>query len=64
MPPPDAPTVSAVVPLFDERDNLPELYRRLTDTLREAACGPFLQSTTQIDRSTPERRHLVARPWP
>ena len=33
MPPPDAPTVSAVVPLFDERDNLPELYRRLTDTL-------------------------------
>ncbi len=35
MPPPDAPTVSAVVPLFDERENLPELYRRLTDTLAD-----------------------------
>jgi len=33
MPPPDAPTVSAVVPLFNERENLPVLYRRLTDAL-------------------------------
>lgn len=33
MTPPDAPTVSAVVPLFDERDNLPDLYRRLTHSL-------------------------------
>lgn len=31
--PPSAVTLSAVVPLFDEQETLPELYRRLTDTL-------------------------------
>lgn len=31
--PPAVVTLSAVIPLFDEQENLPRLYRRLTDTL-------------------------------
>jgi polyisoprenyl-phosphate glycosyltransferase len=31
--PPEAVVLSVIVPLFDEQENLPVLYRRLTDTL-------------------------------
>ena len=50
MPPPDAPTVSAVVPLFDERENLPALYCRLTETL--AGLGVEYELVLVNDGST------------
>lgn len=57
MTPPDAPTVSAVVPLFDERENLPELYRRLTDTL--AALGVEYELVLVNDGSTDGTAELL-----
>lgn len=37
--PPAPPEVSVVIPVYNERENLPELYRRLTEVLGGAAAG-------------------------
>jgi dolichol-phosphate mannosyltransferase len=55
--PPAAVTLSAVVPLFDEQENLPELYRRLTDTF--AALGVEYELVFVNDGSRDRTPHLV-----
>jgi dolichol-phosphate mannosyltransferase len=57
-PPPPAVTLSAVAPLFDEQDTLPELYRRLTDTL--AALGVEYELVFVNDGSRDRTPHLLA----
>lgn len=37
--PPRPPEVSVVIPVYNEQENLPELYRRLTEVLGRAADG-------------------------
>jgi dolichol-phosphate mannosyltransferase len=37
--PPRPPEVSVVIPVYNEQENLPELYRRLTEVLDRAADG-------------------------
>ena len=53
--PPAPVTLSAVVPLLNEQESLPELYRRLTDTL--TALGVEYELRLVNDGST------VAPPW-
>lgn len=55
VPPPV--TLSAVVPLFDEQEALPELYRRLTDTL--AALGVEYELLLVNDGSRDRTRSLL-----
>jgi dolichol-phosphate mannosyltransferase len=50
-------TLSAVVPLFDEQDNLPELHRRLSDTL--SALGVEYELVLVNDGSTDRTRDLL-----
>ena len=55
VPPPV--TLSAVVPLFDEQDALPELHRRLTDAL--AAAGVEYELVLVNDGSRDRTRELL-----
>lgn len=54
---PSPVTLSVVAPLFDEQDVLPELYRRLTDTL--AALGVEYELLLVNDGSRDQTRSLL-----